>query len=148
MVVATRYRLKEAISQKDGIYNEQGSKEDLGTRMVLRSYVEDRNSRRNNEIYVIDEEKTIENEKLREANIIKNAEDKQKEKVTNADVVGALVSLVANKEKPKKAEKVVKVEEPKDELTIDELKEALNEAGIEFHHKAGLNKLKELHKTI
>ena len=69
MVVATKYRLKEMKSQKDGTWNLKGSKEDLGTKILKRSFVEDRNSHQNNELYVVDEKKTEEMLELREANI-------------------------------------------------------------------------------
>lgn len=69
MVVATKFQLKEPISQKDGTWNTKGRKENLGTKIVKRSYVEDRNSHHNNEIYIIDEAATDKMVEDRQRNI-------------------------------------------------------------------------------
>lgn len=150
-VVATKYRLLEAVSLKENKYNVNGSKENLGTKIVPRQYVEDRNSQVNNELYIIDEDATVEMLKKREQSIIENNAKAEKEKVSNADIVTALVNKISgNKEveKPKKVEKEAKKEvESNDEYakySTDDLKKQLESKGIEYHHKAGRSKLIEL----
>lgn len=150
MVVATKYRLLEPQSLKDGSYNVNGSKKDLGTKVVLRSFVEERNSQKNNELYVINEVATVKFYEQREKNIEDNKAREQKEKVSNADLVDALVKNISAKSesKPKKEEKPK--EEKKEEissfseLSNEEIQEQLKAKGVEFHHKAGRSKLIEL----
>lgn len=148
MVVATKYRLLEAVSLKDNKYNVNGSKENLGTKVIPRDYVEYRNSQVNNELYVIDEEATKEFEKQRGLNILKQLEEDKKAKVSNSDVVGALVEAISGKQPKEKKE--VKKEEVKEDVNEykgiedDELKAMLTEKGVSFHHKAGRSKLIEL----
>lgn len=69
MVVATKFRIKVPISTKLGTWDVKGAKENLGSKIVTRAFVEDRNSHHNNELYVIDEEATKEMLKKRQANI-------------------------------------------------------------------------------
>lgn len=87
MVVATKYKLTEATSLKQGTFNKNGSKKKIHTKIVKRSFVEDRNSHNNNELYVIDEAATEEMEARREANI--NAKSGKPAKVVelNKDVI-------------------------------------------------------------
>lgn len=69
MVVATKYKLTQAISIKAGTWNKKSGREKIHTKIVSRAFVEDRNSHENNELYVIDEQATIEMQEKREANI-------------------------------------------------------------------------------
>lgn len=69
MVVATKYRLTQPVSMKEGTWNKKSGKEKIHTKIVSRAFVEDRNSHENNELYVIDEQATIEMQEKRNANI-------------------------------------------------------------------------------
>ena len=90
MVVATKFRLKVPIAGSGGQYDKKGQKEDMGTKIVPRQFVEERNSHDNNELYVIDEKKTEKLMKEREENIKLNAEKAKKEKTSLADLVDAV----------------------------------------------------------
>lgn len=87
MVVATKYRLTTAISIKQGTFKKNGNKEKIHTKIVKRSFVEDRNSHNNNELYIIDEDATEKMIAKREANI--NSKNGKPAKVVdlNKDVI-------------------------------------------------------------
>lgn len=139
MVVATKYKLTNPISLKSGTWDKEGSKQKVRTSVLLRSYVEDRNTHDNNELYVIDEEATLEMLKQREISIKENIKRDKRNKASFADLVEAVATP---KESVKKQTKV----EEDDSDEIEALKVELNEKGIKFHHKSGINKLRELNK--
>ena len=86
MVVATKYRLTRPDSITKGTWKKT-DKEKIHTKIVKRSYVEDRNSHNNNELYIIDDAATEKMLAKREANI--NAKSGQPAKVVelNNDVI-------------------------------------------------------------
>lgn len=96
LVSATKYRLKVAKSIIEGTWEKDGQREKIHTKVLARKFVEDRNAHDNNEHYVIDEKKSIELTEEREKNIIKNAAQAKREKMTMAD----LVETIANKQVP------------------------------------------------
>jgi len=106
MVVATKYQLKNPISLKSGTWDEKGHKEEIRTSIVPRAFVEERNSHKNNEIYVIDEEATAEMLIKREEQIKLNEIKAKREKMSTAD----LVEAVQGKTKETVVEKVIKKE--------------------------------------
>lgn len=128
MVWAVKYRLLTPISITKGTFRKDGQKEALDTgKLVPRQWVEDRNSMDNNELYEIDEERTLEIMQEREKNIAKNnANDKFK----NLSVAEALLIATGNQEAPKvepvkviekpAPAKVEKVEEPVVEESVEE----------------------------
>lgn len=163
MVVATKYRLLVPISIKEGTFDPNGQKQQLGKpKLLSRDFVEQRNAHNNNELYIIDEEKTVELMQQREENIrIKNEADKLNN-ISPQDVVNALVNAAkGTAETPKKAapKKVEKVEEPKAERVVlpegepnedwdkSQLQQYCDERGLEYHHKAGKEKLLETIKA-
>lgn len=112
LVWAERFNLKELKSQREGTYNQSGSKESKGSSLVVRSFAEARNAQLNNELYVFDEKKTDELMLIREANIKKQAEEKEKKAVSSEDLlaiamVKALGNVNAAPVEPVKVEKVV-----------------------------------------
>lgn len=168
MVVATRYRLRTPISIKEGTFDPNGDKVQLGKpKFLSRAYVEQRNSFSNNELYIIDEEATKAYYEQRDANIEANALKEASKNVTAQDLVNALREGVQAKpaptpakaapvvEKPKAEEEVeqeqpeeVEVERvempegsPDDSWTDDQLKAYCDERGIKYHHKAKGEKL-------
>ena len=132
LVWAERFNLKELKSQKDGTYNQNGSKESKGAAMIVRSYAEARNAQENNEIYVFDEEKTSELMILREQNIKKQAQEAEKKKISSEDVLAnALVKALGRKEE---VQEIVKPE-PKKEVapivdTLEDLKYIIKEEDL------------------
>jgi hypothetical protein len=162
MVLASKYRLKEPISVKDGSFNEKGSKEFLSKKLVNRDWAEDRNSHPNNELYVFHEEETEELMELREQNILDNAEKERRANVSQADLIDAIAGRTKSEPKPKATKKKVVKEEPKEEpkeekteetkedkspgvdSSLEELKLFCKSKGIKHHHKAGKGKLLEL----
>ncbi len=72
MVVATKYKLTQPDSITKGTWKKSG-KEKIHTKIVKRSFVEDRNAHNNNELYIIDEEATDKMVIDRQNNIDKKA---------------------------------------------------------------------------
>ena len=96
MVIADKYQLLEPINQSQQIYNEKGSKKHLGRKAVLRSFVDERNQHKNNELYIIDEEATKEFYEKREAQIILNKQREAKEKLSQADLIDLMIAGKSN----------------------------------------------------
>jgi hypothetical protein len=160
MVWATKYQLLVPKSIKEGVYDENGPKEKIHSKLVTRAFVEDRNSQSNNELYIIDEKKTAELMKERDANVIANAKQKQRESLTQADLIDAMVTAVSGKapvqpEPTKEVEQVI--EEPVKEevtdgqrfenMTLEELQAYCDEKGIEYHHAMKEGRLIEVIKN-
>ncbi len=103
MVVADKYKLLIPISRINGTYDKEGTKKHISKKVVSRSFVEDRNSHPNNELYIIDEDATAEFLKYR-AESLKNKEiSKAKKTVGMDEVVEAIAEMKAEKlEAPKK----------------------------------------------
>ncbi len=161
MVVASKYQLEVPIVGKTA-YKTDGQKIlKQKDKIVPRHYVENRNSHPNNELWVIDEEKTAKMVVQREKNIIANLEKDRREKVSTADLVDAIAGKVAKDVVPK----VVPIEtvkepvketsstndseqplegEPNEEWTIPQLKEYCDSNSITYHAASGVNKLMEL----
>ena len=112
-VWADRYVLKELVSVREGKYNQNGSKELKGSGLYLRSFVEARNLVDNNELYVIDEDKTSELMKIREVNIKKQAEENEKVKESKEDVLANALLKALGKTKPEPVKEVIDFEDLK-----------------------------------
>lgn len=113
LVWAKRFKLLELKSQKQGTYNQGGSKQLMGEGFVKRTYADQRNLADNNELYVLDEEKTTELMLIREENIKKQAEESQKNTVSTEDKLAqAMVKAMANANAPVVAPEPVKEPEP------------------------------------
>ena len=124
-VWADRYVLKELVSVREGKYNQNGSKELKGSALYTRSYVVARNLVDNNELYVIDEEKTSELMKIREENIKKQAEENEKVKESKEDVLAnALLKALGKTASPEPAKEV------KEAVNFDALKEIIKEEDL------------------
>lgn len=91
MVIADKYQLLEPLNQGEQIYNEKGSKKLISRKAVLRSFVEERNQHKNNELYIIDEEATKEFYELREESIKANKLKEAKEKLSQADLIDIMI---------------------------------------------------------
>lgn len=139
MVWATKYQLLSPLSLKDGKWDKNGAKKELKSGLVSRQFVEDRNSHDNNELYVIDEEKTAELMKQREVNSKLNVEKAKREQVGFADLVEGLTKAVA---KPLNTNS--KSSEPDESWTAKELKEYCKDNNISFRGNPGKDKLLEL----
>ena len=123
-VWADRYVLKELISVREGKYNQNGSKELKGSGLYLRSFVEARNLVDNNELYVIDEDKTSELMKTREENIKKQTEEKEKVKESKEDVLAnALLKALGKTSTPEP-------EQVKEAVNFDALKDIIKEEDL------------------
>jgi hypothetical protein len=156
MVVADKYKLTQPLSINAGTWKKDGVKEHIHRKIVTRDFVENRNSHTNNELYIIDEEATLEMIEQREKNIILNAEKSRKEKMTTSDLVEAIIGNQKPKVKKPKAEKTVKVEddkkpnielpegEPNIEWSIGQIQSYCKVNNIKFHHMAKAEKLLEL----
>lgn len=109
MVVAKKYELQaQRVDGSQKSYDKQGQKKLIhGNKQMPLEWVEDRNSQSNNELYVIDEEATVELESLR-AESIKNKEtEKKNEKLTVSDLLSA-INGDAPKEKRTRKPNIVK----------------------------------------
>ncbi len=110
LVWAKRFNLLELKSQREGTYNQNGSRELKGEGMVVRSFAVARNAQLNNEIYVFDEEKTDELLLLREENIKKQAEEKEKKTVSSEDAgANAMVKALYEFNSAKESEELAKL---------------------------------------
>ena len=136
MVWATKYRLLSPKSIKDGTWREDGAKEELYSKLVPRAFVEDRNSHQNNELYVIDEEKTIELMEDRENSVKENAIKKQKENATTADLIDAIAGKLTKDD--------TKSTEPDESWTAKELKTYCKDNDISFRGNPSKKTLLEL----
>lgn len=158
LVWAARYKLTEPISVKNGVFNTKGGKKLMFERLVNRAYAvkcnkaglmfddqgkEIEGRRSNNEIYLIDEEKTAKLMALRDENIIKNAEKKRKESLGQSDLVDAIKGLTFASEN-KSPSNGQTTEVKKDSPKLVDLRKYCDDNGIEYHHKAGEKKLQEL----
>ena len=130
MVVAEKFQLTEPLSINGGTWRKDGRKQLVHRKVVSRQFVEDRNSHDNNELYVIDEEASLELEAQRTLNIKEKEENAKREKLTTADLIDAMVNKTSKK-----------VEEPRE---IDLLRAECDELNIEYSPRAGVKKLKEL----
>jgi len=168
-VQATRYQLMTPISAKLGEYKLDGDKKNLGTKIVKRSWVLDQNAAPNNILWVIDEEQSAKNEKLRQENIKIQAVQKREKSVGMSDLIKALKPEAAvdnsaleamqkkldsleaeNKElKSQPTTKIPANDEnqeshPNGSWSLEHLKEYCDKNSITYHHKAGSAKLLEL----
>lgn len=73
LVWAECFQLMELTSASNGTYNKEGRKESKGSKLVVRSWANDRNINDNNELYVFDEEETDRLDEIRQANKLKQA---------------------------------------------------------------------------
>jgi hypothetical protein len=151
MVVATKYKLKETLSINAGTWRKDGAKEKIHTKIVSREFVENRNSHNNNELYIIDEDATLEMMEQRELNIIENAKKAKRDKMDMSDLIEAVVGT--KEAKPKKTRKAVKEVEPVNESTgsvdmsdwtLEELQQYCRDNDIKHHHANKEAKLLEL----
>lgn len=140
MVFAAKYKLLEPLSLQEGTWNPEGRKKLVKEVIIPRRVVEDRNAHNNNELWVIDEEKTAALMKEREQNIIKNAEKAKKERTSTADLVDAIVSVATPKLKAKS-------KDPDETWSTGDLKEYLDDLGVDYDKRSGAKKLLELIKT-
>lgn len=122
IVYATKYRLLEPISAKEGKYNHEGSKKKLRSLVTTRDAVAESNSHQNNIIWVIDESKSSELVLLREQTIKDNAIKTKREGATQADMIDALMKVATGNKTVDNSE----VEELKAQLA--EAKKAIKEA--------------------
>lgn len=156
MVWATKYQLKTPKSIQQGTFDPNGQKEEQGSRLLPRDWVEDRNSQENNELYVVDEEYTAQLMKQREQNIIDNAEKAKFDNVGTADLVKAIAGLTGaaksepevKKPEPKKVAEPVSIDPYEAELKAMEKAElqqiCINTKVEGYHHAMGEEKLIEL----
>lgn len=100
LVWAERFKFTELLSQKDGRYNQQGSRKSFGALLVDRAYAVSRNAEKNNEIYVFDEEKTAELMLIRDENIKKQAEEAEKKTKSTEQVLAEAIVKVSNTSAP------------------------------------------------
>lgn len=164
MVWARKYQLLIPSQRQKGVYStEENSKKLIYQKLVPRSYVEDRNSHPNNELYEIDEEKTSQLMKERENNIIDNAEKAKLENVGMHDLIRAIganqstsPTITAKEVKKTPIETIVKDEVDEVESSMDddlsgktllELQQICTNKKIRSHHKAKEPKLIELIKN-
>lgn len=136
MVWATKYKLLSPISLKDGKWDKSGAKEEVHSKLMPRAFVEDRNAHDNNELYVIDEERTAELMKQREQSIVENNERAKRESLTQADLIEAIAGGIKSKE--------VKSSEPSESWSVKELKDYCKENEISFKGNPGKDKLLQL----
>jgi hypothetical protein len=126
LVWAERFQLMELTSAANGTYNREGRKESKGSKLVVRTWAQDRNINDNNELFVFDEEKTDELDVIRQANKLKQSAVKtetQEDKLAAA-MVKALGMV--NAPAPAKVEVETEVDDLEDLKTI--IKE--NDLGI------------------
>ena len=143
LVWATLYQLKTYDVLKDGTWKVNGTREDLGSKLVSRQHVEKFNHglkgevHLRNKMYVTDEAKTKELMKDREVSIQAQAVVKKKEQVGQSDMVDAILNLASNKGGAQpKAKKV-------EDMDVKELKVYCINNDIDFHHASGKAKLLE-----
>jgi hypothetical protein len=106
IVWAEVYELVRPISQKEGTYDKDNPSYRKLIRNggpMLRSYVEQRNAHVNNELIIIDEEKTLELVKNREAKAKEALEKKAAKKVSGEQIAGALTEILTKATDDKKA---------------------------------------------
>ena len=99
LVLAERWELLTPLrGTKSKEYDPKGQKElKAKKKLVSREFAEYRNTIKNNEIYVLFEDETIELMELREQNIIDNAEKDRKSKLDINDLVDAIVERKVEK---------------------------------------------------
>ena len=155
-VLAIKWRLLVPISIKDGTFKQDGAKEMIhDKKLVNRHFASQRNEIQNNEFYEFLEEETTELMKIREGNILKNAETRKKESLGISDLATAVIELA----KPK-VKAVVELAEPKGKAVVElpegEPNEDWNKAQLilfceenDIEHKKtfGAEKLLELIKS-
>lgn len=134
-VVADKYILQ---AKSNGKYLKEGTRQLVQKGKVLpRTYVEDRNSHENNELYVIDETATEELQELRAQSLKENEAKRKKESLTQADLVDAMVKMAG-------AVKGDSKESSNEDEEKEELRAKLDELGVKYSNRAGVKKLKEL----
>lgn len=151
MVVATKYKLKEGVRFREGVWKDSGRFEKVNTKIISRAFVEQRNEHDNNENYIIDEEATAEMMEQRELNIIENAKVAKREKMTTSDLVDAIVgakTAAPKKEKAAKKEVIepVDTDAPNAEWSLEDLQQYCRDNDIKHHHANKEVKLLELIK--
>lgn len=171
MVYATKFKLRKGVTYKQGklydnsVWNNSGMIEEVHSRFLPRATVESRNAQNNNERYIIDEKKTLELLEEREGNIVKNAEQKRRESLTQADLIDAIAGNVtrpnndSSKELKEALAKIKELESEKSKSTIipngsgkilfvdmseEELRAYSDKEGIKQHHKSSKDKLIEV----
>jgi len=142
MVVATKYLLKNPISLKSGTWDEKGHKEEIRTSIVSRHFVNERNSHKNNEIYVIDEEATAEMLIKRDGQIKANQAKAKRDKMSTADLVDAFQGNMKNEEEKTETKKPTKTSSIHHVLTKEDIdaNPILAEKGFKKGDKVELDK--------
>jgi len=144
-VLAIKWRLLVPISIKDGTFKQDGAKEMIhDKKLVNRHFASQRNEIQNNEFYEFLEEETTELMKIREGNILKNAEIRKKESLGISDLATAVIELA----KPKvKAVVELPEGEPNEDWNKAQLILFCEENDIEHKKTFGAEKLLELIKS-
>lgn len=123
LVWAERFQLMELTSASNGTYNKEGRKESKGSKLVVRSWANDRNINDNNELYVFDEVETDRLDEIRQANKLAQASIKTE---TAEDKLAAAMIKAMGMAKAAPVEAEVEVDDLEDLKTI--IKE--NDLGI------------------
>ncbi len=148
MVVASRYELEARDTRKDSPwdYQQDGQKKLLQEdKFLKRSYVEERNSQNNNELYIIDEEKTKEYYKIREKSIIANKDKKDRSNIGMDDLIQVVAkTAVNNTNSGNRVAESYPDGDPDKTWSLSELKLFCKDNNIKFHHKNKEDKLLEL----
>jgi hypothetical protein len=106
LVWAAKYELKVKIPGDSGAYDLNGTKVLVKEGLMPRNFVESRNEQHNNELFVIDEEKTAELDELREANLAKSKEKEKAKDVSVTEALQAIASGMSNLAGSKESEEV------------------------------------------
>lgn len=147
LVLVEKWELKVPKSISKGTWDKEGQKElKHGKKLVNRDYVLARNKVDNNELYILFEDETKELMKVRDQNIIANAEKERKAKMGTSELVDAILNGKKPKEKAPK-EKVEPTLTDFDSMNVEQLKKYCDDNGIKYHHKAGKEKLLEIIKS-
>ena len=129
IVIASKYKL---LTRRNGSYDKDGTKElEQKDKVLNRSYVENRNEHDNNELYVIDEEKTKEILKLREVEIEENSIKRKKESLGQSDLIDVMAQMANTLKQTRKTVK-------------EEITDELDELGVDYDRRSSVKKLKEL----
>ena len=129
IVIASKYKL---LTRRNGSYDKDGTKElEQKDKVLNRSYVENRNKHDNNELYVIDEEKTKEILKLREVEIEENSIKRKKESLGQSDLIDVMAQMANTLKQTRKTVK-------------EEITDELDELGVDYDRRSSVKKLKEL----
>jgi len=118
LVWAERFELKELTSAANGTYNKEGRKVSMGSKLVVRSWAEDRNINDNNEVYVFDETETDRLDEKRQA--YKTEQASIKTESAEDKLAAAMVKALGNINAPAKVEE-------KEVDTLEDLKTIIKE---------------------